>query len=125
MGALKGAVDGGLDIPHSEQRKTKKPIRNSFPGTSSSASPLTVSRACTKRLMLPSAPTPHPRLRLRRRSPRRGGPLPRLVLRPERLRLQLPRKLSSLRLRIRKNNFLLASLERHTCMLCQLYSSLE
>merc|ERR1711982_266366 len=85
--ALKGAVDGGLDIPHSEKRfpgydseskslnadvhrahifgqhvadymrnlseEDEEAYKKQFSRYSSSASPLTVSRACTKRLMLP------------------------------------------------------------------------
>merc|ERR1712111_30296 len=107
--ALKGAVDGGIDIPHSEKR---------FPGYDTESKELNadvhrqhifglrVANYMTSlqeedeeaykkhfsRLMLPSEPTLPPRRLLLRRSPRRDGPLRRLALRPEEPRSTRPRR---------------------------------
>merc|ERR1712106_400867 len=88
-------------------RRTRRLTRGSLEGTSSLVLPQTALRTCTLRLTLLSVLTPPPRLRLRRPSPRRDGPLPRLVLRPGRLRLLLPRRHSLHRLRTRRINSVL------------------
>merc|ERR1712004_31699 len=82
--AMKGAVDGGLDIPHSEKRfpvltssevtwlttcvtllrRTRMPIRSSSRGTSRMESLPTAWRTCTRSATLPSARIPHRRRRL-------------------------------------------------------------
>merc|ERR1712002_134263 len=133
----KGAVDGGLDIPHSEKRfpgydneskslnadvhrahifgqhvadymrslseEDEKLTRGNLEGTSNLVLLLIVWRECIKRPMQPLELIHLQRLRSRRRSPRRGGMLPRLVLRPGKQRLPPQRKLSLHRLKIRRS----------------------
>merc|ERR1711913_248568 len=152
--ALKGAVDGGLDIPHSEKR---------FPGYDSEGKSLNADvhrahifgqhvadymrslseedeEAYKKQFSryIKNGVTPdsvegmyqkaHAAIRAdpaakamcKSKSPRRGGPLPRLGWRPGKQRLPPPRRLSLPRLKTRRINSPLVSSERRTCYICNL-----
>merc|ERR1711999_24807 len=84
-------------------RRTRKLTRGSLEGTSNLVLLLIVWRECIKRPMQPLELIHLPRLRSRRRLPRRGGMLPRLVLRPGKQRLPPQRKLPLHRLKIRRS----------------------
>merc|ERR1711972_1026992 len=144
--AMKGAVDGGLDIPHSvkrfpgydneekslnaevhrnhifgkhvgdyintSRRRTRRPTKDSSPGSSRTVSLPTTSRLCIRRPTPPSGLTPPTSPPLRRTSRRRGGTPRRSPWPTGKPRWRRQRRSSSPRSKPRRNKFELSGVAR-------------